>query len=85
MQEMNKKGETVKSLGFDFDNETVKAEHAQCSAVYVECSPVFNNGCMNNFEEYLASAKSKFANSGIDKVLAEKNNQYSEWKKAQNK
>lgn len=85
MQEMNKKGTTVKSLGFDFDNETVKAEHAQCSAVYEECRPVFSNGCMNDFEEYLASAKSKFENAGLSKVLAEKNRQYSEWKKEQNK
>ena len=85
MQEMNKHGATVKSLGFDFNNENVKAEHAQCCAVYEECRPVFSNGCMNNFDEYLASAKNKFQNAGLDKVLAEKNKQYSEWKKAQNR
>ena len=85
MQEMNTKGITVKSLGFDFDNERVKTEHAQCSAVYEECRPVFSNGCMNDFEEYLASAKAKFENAGLSKVLEEKNRQYSEWKKEQNK
>ena len=83
MQEMNKNGVKVKSLGFDFNNESVKAQHAQCSAVYQECQKVFSFGCMNNFEEYLASAKEKFAGAGLDAVVAEKNSQYEEWKKAQ--
>ena len=39
---------------------------------------------MDNFEEYLASAKAKFENAGLAKVLAEKNKQYNEWKKIQN-
>lgn len=83
MQEMNKNGVRVKSLGFDFNNENVKAQHAQCSAVYQECIKVFSVGCMNNFDEYFESAKAKFANAGLEKVLAEKNSQYESWKKAQ--
>lgn len=84
MQEMNKNGAVAKNLGFDFDNAAVKAEHAQCSAIYEECRPVFTNGCMNDFDEYFESAKAKFENAGYKKVLEEKNKQYSEWKKAQN-
>lgn len=83
MQEMNKNGAVAKCLGFSFENESVKSEHAQCSAIYEECRPVFVYGCMNDFDEYLASAKEKFANAGLDKVIAEKNRQYSEWKQAQ--
>ena len=85
MQEMNKKGVKVKSLGFDFDDEPVKAEHAQCSAIYEECRPVFSNGCMDDFDSYLADAKKKYENAGLQKVLDEKNRQYSEWKKEQGK
>ena len=85
MQEMNKNGTVTKSLGFDFDNDAVKAEHAQCSAVYEECRLVFAYGCMDDFDEYLASAKAKYETAGLAKVLEEKNRQYDEWKKAQNK
>ena len=40
---------------------------------------------MDNFDEYFASAKEKFESAGLSKVLEEKNNQYAEWKKGQNK
>lgn len=85
MQEMNKKGKISKSLGFVFDPDPVKAETAQCSAIYQECIQTFNFGCMDNFDQYLADAKSKFEKAGLQKVLDEKNKQYNEWKKDNNK
>ncbi len=81
MQKMNAEGKIAKCLGFTFDSEPVKASFAQCGAIYQECRQIFAYGCMDNFDEYLASAKQKFETSGLDKVLEEMNKQYSEWKK----
>ena len=81
MQEMNKNGKVAKCLGFNFDQEPIKAAVAQCSAIYQECNQVLNYGCMDNFDEYFESAKKKFETAGLDKVLEEKNKQYEEWKK----
>ena len=76
----NQSAPVSKSSGFIFESEPVKAEVAKVTATYQSVYKVFEIGCMEDFDEYLADTRSEMQKSGIDTVLAEMNKQYKEWK-----
>lgn len=82
MRELNKESTISDVFGFKFNSDKVKSEYAKVSSIREKYSTIFSAGCMENFDEYLADARKQLADAGIDKVLAELNAQFAEWKKA---
>jgi putative aldouronate transport system substrate-binding protein len=83
LETMRKNNEIAKSstiLGFTVDSEPVKAEIAQLSAVFAELTPIFYTGSMPDYDKYVAEAKLKLKNAGLDKVVAEFQKQIDDWK-----
>lgn len=83
MKSDNDKAKTATTLGFLFNSEPVTAEVAQISAVYAEIQPVLRAGAAPDFDKYIAEAIQKLKDAGIDKVKAEVEKQYNEWKAKQ--
>jgi putative aldouronate transport system substrate-binding protein len=82
MRDDNEKAKTSAILGFLFDNEPVKSEIAQISAVYAETELVLNTGVASDFDKYVAETIQKLKDAGIDKVMAEAERQCEAWKAA---
>lgn len=68
------------TLGFYFDTNPVRTEIAAIANVANEYAPPLLTGSVDP-EEYLPKANKKFKEAGLDKVLAEIQKQYDEWKK----
>lgn len=69
-------------LGFIFDTEPVKNECAQLQAINSEYSSVLVTGTNPNVDAYLEEFRKKCEAAGINKVIAEIERQYNEWKAA---
>jgi len=80
MRANNDKADASATVGFTFDSEPVKTEVSQISAIYSEISPVLNTGVAPDIDKYIAEAKQKLKDAGIDKVMAEVQKQFNEWK-----
>lgn len=68
------------TLGFYFDTNPVRTEIAAIANVANEYAPPLLTGSVDP-EKYLPKANKKFKEAGLDKVLAEIQKQYDEWKK----
>jgi len=85
MQEVNRTAPVSSSLGFRFDHEPVKTEFAKVTSVREEYNPVFKTGCMEDFDKYLADARKKLKDAGIEKYINEVNAQFKAWQKENGK
>ncbi len=79
MQEANVTAPVSKTIGFTFNSDPVQSEYVKITAIYTECEPVFKNGCMEDFDLYLADVQNRLDEAGLDKVLEEANRQYQEF------
>ena len=68
-----------KITGFAFDNTDVRLESAAMSSVLEEYRSLLNTGSVEP-EEALAELNKKMKDNGFDKILAEVEKQYAEWK-----
>ena len=69
-------------LGFAFDPTPVESEITQMSAVNKEYSPILSNG-LEDPEVAVPEYQSKMKTAGMEKVAAELEKQFNEWKKTQ--
>ncbi|WP_417898733.1 ABC transporter substrate-binding protein [Bacillus haimaensis] len=69
-------------LGFYFDSNPVRTEIAAISNVTSEFAPALLKGAVDP-EQYIPSFNKKLKEAGMDKVMAEMQKQYDEWKKSQ--
>ncbi|GGH40758.1 ABC transporter substrate-binding protein [Paenibacillus segetis] len=81
-EEFNASGVVAPTFGFNFDTSKVKTEVASVTNVAKEFIPSLYTGSVDP-DEYLPKAIQKFKDAGIDKVLAEAQKQFDEWKAAQ--
>lgn len=81
MRRVNDEAEISSIFGFIFDTDPVKTEIALVSSAVQEITPILNVGAMPDFDEYMAKAKQKLTEAGIDKILDEANRQLEEWRK----
>ncbi|UNK18429.1 ABC transporter substrate-binding protein [Paenibacillus sp. N3/727] len=82
-EKFNTSAVVAPTFGFNFDTAPVKTEVAAITNVAKEFIPALYTGSVDP-DEYLPKAKQKFKDAGIDRVIAEAQKQFDEWK-AQNK
>lgn len=82
-EEFNSSAKVAPTFGFNFDTSPVKTEVASITNVAKEFIPALYTGSVDP-DEYLEKANQKFKDAGIDKVIAEAQKQFDEWK-AKNK
>ena len=78
----NDSASAAPTLGFHFNNTSVRSEIASITNISKEFYPALATGSVNP-EEYLPKYNQKLKEAGVDKVLAEIQKQYDEWKKEQ--
>ncbi len=79
---MNKEAAVDPNIGFDFDPVPVQSELSQINAVKAEYDGVVTNG-LEDPEVSIPAYMEKRKTAGEEKVIAELQRQYDEWKKAQ--
>ncbi|MGE6256619.1 ABC transporter substrate-binding protein [Heyndrickxia sporothermodurans] len=79
-KKFNEESTPAPSLGFHFDSTPVRTEIASISNVSKEFAPALLTGSVEP-EEYLKKMNQKLKEAGLDKVLAEIQKQYDDWKK----
>lgn len=72
----------AKLTGFVFDTAAVKLENAAMSNVMSEYSALLNTGSVDT-EEALGALVQKMKDNGIDKIIAELDSQYRQWRNGQ--
>ncbi|MFB9331140.1 ABC transporter substrate-binding protein [Paenibacillus aurantiacus] len=72
------------SFGFNFNPDPVKTEVASISAIVKEFYPSIMTGSVDP-DEYLPKAIEKLKAAGLDKVIAEAQKQFDDWKAANGK
>ncbi|BFH62655.1 ABC transporter substrate-binding protein [Paenibacillus azoreducens] len=82
-KKFNSSAVVAPTFGFNFNTDPVKTEVAAITNVAKEFIPALYTGSVDP-GEYLQKAEQKFKDAGIDKVIAEAQKQFDEWK-AQNK
>lgn len=80
--EGNRTAKVDENMGFDFDPTPISNEIANLSATNKEFNSSLNLG-LDDPEVVLAKRAEKAKASGVDKVVAEVQRQYDEWKKTQ--
>lgn len=83
MQQDNAMATAGSTLGFYFDNSSVKTEIAAVSSVLKEVKPVFSTGSMPDFDKYYEETKARLEEAGLEKIREEANRQFKEWKAKQ--
>ncbi len=68
------------ALGFTFNSDSVKSEVAACVNVYKEYFGTLNAGIVDP-DKYIPQFLEKLKASGVEKIIAEKQKQFDEWKK----
>ncbi len=82
MQQLNKEAEKSPILGFRPNLDSCKTEVAMLGSIFTEAKSVLNTGSMPDFNEYMTNLVNRYKDAGIDKVIAEVEKQYAEWKNA---
>lgn len=80
----NKSAIVSTAFGFQFDTTPIKAEFAACTNVYNEYERALGTGAVDP-EKVLPEFISKLKAAGVDKIVAEKQNQLNEWAKTNKK
>lgn len=83
-KEFNNSAKVAPSFGFNFNPDPVKTEVASISAIVKEFYPSIMTGAVDP-DEHLPKAIEKLKAAGLDKVIAEAQKQYDEWKAANQK
>lgn len=83
MDEANRNGAPSSTLGYFFDSTGLETEVAAVSATIQELKPILSTGSMPDYDQYMADAKAKLEQNGLDKIREEANKQYKEWKAGQ--
>lgn len=83
-KKFNDSAKVAPSFGFNFNTDPVKTEVASVSAIVKEFYPAIMTGSVDP-DEYLAKAIDKMKAAGLDKILAETQKQFDEWKAANQK
>lgn len=83
-KKFNEASKNAPTLGFHFNIEPVKTELAAVKNVAEEFNSVLLTGSVDP-KEYLPKAIEKFKAAGSDKITAEMQKQYDEWRKKNNK
>lgn len=81
MKENNDTAKASSIVGFLFNpTDELKSELAQVSAVLAEANPILNTGSMSDFDQFVTELDTKLTNAGVDKLIAEVQNQLNAWK-----
>ncbi|MDQ6421970.1 ABC transporter substrate-binding protein [Paenibacillus sp. LHD-117] len=80
-QAFNDSAKPSVALGFTFNSDSVKSEVAASVNVYKEYFGTLNAGTVDP-DKYIAQFLDKLKASGVDKIIAEKQKQFDEWKAA---
>ncbi|MBW5446167.1 extracellular solute-binding protein [Cohnella sp. CFH 77786] len=78
-KEYNNRAHKVKSFGFSFNTEPVKTEVSVISNIVKEYRPLLETGSLD-VDKVLAEYNAKLKANGIEKIRAEAQKQYDEWK-----
>lgn len=81
MKQYNDELLPVENLGFKFDASSLKTETGACLNIKAEFFEVLVDA-PENYEAILEEYKAKLKSAGSDKIVAEAQRQYDEWKKA---
>ncbi len=84
MEEFNNNLTESPAFGFTFDSEKVKIEVGACQNVQAEFEKILSEGC-DNPEKVLNDYIAKLKAAGSDKIVAEAQRQYDEWRAANGK
>jgi putative aldouronate transport system substrate-binding protein len=80
MKEHNDSATLSPAFGFTFNPDTVKTEIAAATNVLNEFKRGIESGTLDP-EKSLPTFNKKLKDAGLDKIIAEKQKQYDEWKK----
>ena len=80
MQALNATAEVSPIIGFRPGLDGYKTELAMLNSIFTETESVFNTGSMPDFEEYAETVLQRYRDAGSDKIIAEVERQYAEWK-----
>ena len=83
LEAFNEQSEPLKTLGFSFDTEPVKNEVVACENVKKEFVLPLETGSVDP-NEVLPQFLEKLKQAGSDKIMAEMQRQYDEWRATQN-
>ncbi|WP_168735825.1 ABC transporter substrate-binding protein [Cohnella fermenti] len=78
----NERAHKVKSFGFNFNTDAVKTEVSVISNIVKEYRPLLETGSLDA-DKVLAEYNDKLKANGIEKIRAEAQRQYEEWKAKQ--
>lgn len=81
-KQYNESAHKVKSFGFSFNTEPVKTEVSVISNIIKEYRPILETGSLD-VDKVLAEYNGKLKANGIEKIRAEAQKQYDEWKAKQ--
>ena len=84
MEEFNNNLTESPAFGFRFDTEAIKIEVGACKNVQAEFQEILSNG-PDNPEKVLDDYIAKLKAAGSDKIVAEAQKQYDEWRAANGK
>ena len=77
----NENAKVSGASGFVFEDDAMKAEIAKVTATYETVRQVYDFGCMDDFDKYLAETRDQMKKSGVYTIIDEMNKQYKAWKK----
>ncbi|WP_313560181.1 ABC transporter substrate-binding protein [Ruminiclostridium cellobioparum] len=78
-EEFNKAAKPSPEVGFLFNPESVKTEKAACDTIIGQYARALDNGVIDP-DKYLPEFLSKLKAAGADKIIAEKQKQFDQWK-----
>lgn len=81
MQYNNKHADVSPINGFTFNPDAVATEVATVNSILTEIRPVIYTGSMTDFDSYIAEARKRLEQAGIEKIKAEVQKQLDEWLK----
>lgn len=81
MQYNNEHADVSPINGFTFNPDAVATEVATVDSILTEIRPVIYTGSMTDFDSYIAEARKRLEQAGIEKIKAEVQKQLDEWLK----
>lgn len=79
MQYNNQNADVSPINGFTFDPDAVATEVATVNSILTEIKPVICTGSMTDYDEYIAEARKRLEQAGIEKIKSEVQTQLDEW------
>ncbi len=79
-KELNAQADSSPDLGFYFDDDPVKTQVANVTAVWEEYNDILHYGILSDYEAMTAERNEKLKQAGIEEVVAEMQAQVDAWK-----